>query len=283
MLKDTTLTKLATLAKIDMPALKAAIVAADEQEIVIDENIQALTKTELESRDRNKYNEGKTAGTEMVIKDIKAKHNLEVEGVDPDKVVEAIGKKAVTDAGIAPDAAVTEQKKLTQQWKDKAAAAEQTIASVKAEKEQLAHDNKIRALLPKNRADILTDDEFLMSVNGRFKIETRENKEVVIDRATNEIIQDKTSLEPVTPGKVIENYFGERKWVTDPNAGGGSGGAGGRGGGNSNPGGGMKGKFGKLSEVRAHLDTEGINPQGEKGQAFIQAAIKENPTLDLKS
>lgn len=256
----------------------AMIDDAAEKEVAIPDTLHVMTAPEVETRDRNKYNEGKTAGTEMVIKDIKTKHKVEIDGVDPDKVIEAITKKAVTDAGIAPDAQVLEQKKLVDQWKTKATSAEQQIASLTQEKTQLTVDNRIKGLFPKDRADILNDDEFLMSVKGRFSIETREGKEVVIDKATNDVVRDKVKLEPVAPADAIKGYFTERKWIAESPGGGG----GGRGGGNSNPGG-AAGKFTKLSEVRASIEAQGFNAQGEKGQALIQAAIKENPGIDMTS
>lgn len=276
-LKKTVIARLAALAKVDVTVLEAAIAAADEQDVPIADNLQVMTAPEVEVRDRNKYNEGKTAGTEMVLKEIKTKHLIEVDGVDPDKIVEAIGKKAVTAANIAPDEQVKAANKLTDQWKQKATAAELEAQQLKTKTAELGTDNRIRGLFPKNRSEVLTDDEFLMVIKGKYNIEVREGKEVVIDKATNEIVRDKVKLEPVTPADVFTGYFTEKKWIAEPAAGGG-----GRGGGNSNPGAGA-GKFTKISEVRAHVEAQGQNALGQKGQAMIQAIVKENPDIDFNS
>lgn len=278
-LKKTVIAKLAALAKVDEKVLTDAIAATDEQDVTISEDLQVLTKTEVETRDRNKYNEGKTAGTEMVIKDIKTKHNLQVETNDADKVVEAISKKAVEDAKIAPDEQVKEQKKLVDQWKQKATDAEKKAADAESKITGLSVDNKLRGLFPKDRSDILTDDEYLVSVKNKFRLETKEGREVMVDVATGEVVRDKVKLEPVLPAEAITGYFTERKgWLIDPKAGGGQGG---RGGGNSNPGG--IPKFTKLSEVQAHVESQGKSPMGTEGQAIIKAAIKENPDIDMNA
>lgn len=279
-LKKTVIAKLAALAKVDAAALETAIAATDEQDVVIADDLQVFTKVEADTRDRNKYNEGKTAGTEMVLKEIKTKHAIEVDGVDADKIVEAIGKKAVDAAKIAPDEQVKEAKKTADLWKAKATAAEQKAADLETKTTQLAGDNKIRGLFPKDRTDMLTDDELLDSVKRRYEIKDHEGREVVFDRTTNEIVKDTKKLEPVAPGEVIKGYFTERKWLTEAAAGGGP--TGGRGGGNSAPGG-KPGKFAKLSEVRAHVQAQGHDPLGTAGKDIMLAAIKENPGMDMNS
>jgi len=276
-LKKTTIARLAALAKIDEKTLETAIAAADEQEVAIPEDLQVMTKAEGDTRDRNKYNEGKTAGSEMVLKEIKTKHKIEIDGVDPDKIVEAIGARAVTEAKIAPDKQVEEARKERDQFKQKVLEAQQVADQLKKDKEQLALDNRYRSLLPKNRDEILTDDEYLMSTKSRYAIETRENREVVIDRTTNDIVKDAKTLEPKKPEDVFSGYFTERKWIKAEEKGGG-----GRGGGSPAPGGGA-GKFAKLSEVRKWVEDQGENINGQKGQSMMQAAIKENPDMDLRS
>lgn len=277
MLKEATIARLAALAKLDPAALTAAIKAADEQDVTIPDNLQTLAAPDLEVRDRNEYNRGKKAGTEMSMKELKTKHNLQVDGEDPDKIVEAIAKKAVEDAKIAPDKQVEEARKDRDQWKQKATAAEQAAADLKKQTEQLAADNRFRSLFPKDRSEILTDDEYLDAAKRRYAIETREGREVMIDRTTGDIVKDKTKLEPVAPPDVLKGYFTERKWIAEEQKP-----AGGRGGGDSKPGG-AGGKFSKLSEVRAHVEGQGKNPLGMEGQAMIQAAIKENPGIDMNS
>ncbi len=276
-LKKSVIEKFAALSKVPVATIEAAIAATDEQDVVIADDLQVMTKTESETRDRNKYNEGRSAGSEMLLKEIKTKNGIEIEGVDPDKIVAAIGAKAVAAANIAPDEQVKEAKKTADQWKAKATEAENKAAALEAKTLELSTDNKIRGLFPKDRGDILTDDEFLMSVKGKFEIKIHEGREVVVDRATGEIIKDKTKLEPVAPGEVIKGYFTERKWIQEAGAGGGQGG---RGGGNSGPQGG-KGKYTKLSEVHAAITGEGKSVLGEYAKTVIAAALKDNPELDM--
>ena len=278
-LKKTTIARIATLAKIDQAVLEAAISAQDEQDVAIADDLQAVTKVELDTRDRNKYNEGKTAGAEIALKEVKTKAGIDIDGVDTQKIADAISKKAVDDAKIVPDEQVKAAQNLTEQWKAKAKTAEDQVKALQADKEQLAMDNQYRALLPKDRSDLLNDDEYLMATKSRFEIKKDGDRQVVVDRTTGEVVRDKTKLEPVAPADVIKGHFAERKWMAEAP---GADSKKGRGGSDSNPGG-AKGQFKKMSEVRKHAEDNNINLQGQAGQAFLRGVMKDNPDIEVNA
>jgi hypothetical protein len=275
-LKKTAIARIAGLLKIDQAKLGAAIAAQDEQDVAIADDLQSMNKAELDTRDRNQYNEGKKAGSDMAMKEIKTKAGIEIEGVDPEKIATAISTKAVETAKVAPDEQVKAAQRLTDQWKEKAKTAEEQLVTLKSANEQLAMDNRYRALLPKDRSDLLNDDEYLMSTKVRFEIKKEGDKEVVVDRTTGEIVRNKTDLQPIAPGDVFKAHFTERKWIaeppTDPKKGPGSG--------NSGPAGG-KGQFKKMSEAKKYAEGNGINLQGSAGQAYLRGVMKDNPDIDV--
>lgn len=277
-LKKPIIARIATLIKVDQAALEAAIADKDEKDIAIDEKLQTLTEDEQTTRDRNKYNEGKKAGSDMALKDVKTKAKVEIDSLDPEKIAEAVAKKAVEEAKIAPDEQVKAANKLTDQWKEKARVAEEQASALKTEKEQLSLDNRYRSLFPKDRSDLLNDDEYLMSTRNRFEIKQHEGQEVVVDRTTGDIVRNKTDLKPVAPAEVFKTHFNDRKWMAaapgDQKKGGG--------GGNSNPAG-PGGKYKKISEFRKDMEEQGISLGGSKGNAMLRAAVKDNPDMDMSS
>lgn len=103
MLKQESITKIAELLRIDNKALSDAITADAETEIEIPE-ISVFTTAEIASRDKNKYNEGKGAGAEMLIKELKESHGVESEGKDGGKFLEAYKAKVLKEANIDPAA-----------------------------------------------------------------------------------------------------------------------------------------------------------------------------------
>lgn len=278
MLKEATITKIAQLLKVDAAKLKEAISHNEEKDVEIDEKLQVFDEASLASRDRNKYNEGKTAGEEMIVKEAKRKHGVEVEGENIDKFVEALVNKAKKESNAKPDEKITELEKQVDHWKKQHQEANTKLTETQRQIEEANFDRELLGYFPKERDGKFQDDEYLTLVKRSLQVKEADGKKVIV-KDGKELRNDKT-FEPVSMKEAIEGYFSERKWVGE---GGGTGNPPtGGGGGNSQPGGGAP-KFSRLSQVEAHLAENKIDPKGEKGQAFIQAAFKENPTLDFQS
>lgn len=282
MLKEATISKIASMLKIDVAKFKEAISHKDEKDIELDDKLQVFDETSITARDRNKYNEGKTAGQEMLVKEIKRKHNVDVEGDDVENVIEAIVGKTKKEAGGKPDEKVTELEKQVNHWKAQHQEATNKLTETQRQISEANFDRELLGYFPKNRDGKFQDDEYLTIVKRGLEVKEIDGKKVII-KDGKEVRNDKT-FEPVGMKDVIESYFNERKWIAEDNGGGQGQGqrpAGG-GGGNSQPGGGS-GKFSKMSEVNKYLSENGMDPKGDKGQAFIMAAVKENPTIDFNS
>lgn len=280
-LKKSVIDKIASMLKIKSADIEAAIASDTETDIVIDDTIQTFTKVELEGRDKIKYGEGKVAGEEMLIDTLKKDNGIDIPGKDAKKFVEAIQKKAVDAANVSPDAQVTELNKQLDTHKKALQKANEKAELLETEKSNIQIDNKLLALFPNNRLETMTNEEYLSLVKSKITIKKDGDKEIVYKDGIP--VTDPKSLEPISVKDAIAGYFTERNWLAKEGDGGGAGGAGvGRGGGNSNIGAGLTG-FKKLSDVRSKIEADGVNPLGEKGQAMLQAAIKENPTIDMNS
>lgn len=273
-LKQTTLQQIATLLKIKPTDLETAIKAETEVDLVVDDKLQTFTAEDLTTRDANKYKEGKTAGEEMLVKEIKRKHNIEVDGNDPDKVVDAITKKAVKDANIAPDAKVAEKDKTIEQLREALKTKDTELSGLQTATAQAKKDAALLAMLPANRDDRFSNEQYLTLIKTEFDIVEQDGKQVVKNIKTGEIVKNTKDFTPLAPSEVIKTHFESAKWIKEQQ----QQQPGGRGGASSKPGEGA-GMFNKLSEVRKHAEDNGINIQGEKFQAMVTQAKKENPQL----
>lgn len=274
MLKKAAITKLAGLLKIDESKLTAAITAADEQDIEIPE-LNVFTKTELETRDKNQYDVGKKAGTEMTVKEIKKKHSLSFSGDEPDALVTALEAKIKAELDKNPDARITALQADLDTAKKALVKSEGKATQLEQQMTGLQNDTKLLSLLPNDRVETMSNEEYLTLLRPRIKIEMKDGKEIVIKDGQPVV---NNVLEPIAPAEAIKGIFTERKWIKEaPPAG-----PQGRNGQNSKPADGT-GKFTKVSEVMDHVAASGKNPMGEQGQAMVQQIIKDNPGIDLKS
>lgn len=270
--KKQTIQQICSLLKIKEDDFNKALTDAAEIDVVIDPELQVLTKPDLEARDRNKYNDGKTAGTEMLIKEIKKKHEITIDGNDPDAVVIAIGAKAVKDAGVNPDARIADKDRLIEQWKVKNAETEKALAKSNAQANEYASNAELISVFPANRSKTLNDSEYVSLIKNNYRVEQKEGKKIVIDIATGDEMRDKTNLEPMPLKAVIENHFTTRKWIEEAA---GAGAPAGGGGGSTKHELGGKG-FTKMSELRTHAEANQISLTGEKFNAMVKEAVKEN-------
>ena len=274
MLKTTTVDKIAKLLRIDAKKLTDALAATEETEVEIADDLQVFTAADITARDKNKYQEGKTAEREIAVKNLKRKHELDITADEIDTVVEAVVSKATKSA--TPDKRVTELETSLSEAKTKLKELATERDALRAAKTTLETDTRLLGLFPKERIPTIKDNEFLQLVKSSIAIEVRDGKEVVVKNGVAQLKPD--SLDPIPVEEVVSGYFKERSWIS-AEGGGGDGGRGGTGSGGAAG----AGKFTKMSEVRAAADKQGINIMGEKGAAFVQAAIKENPGLDLNA
>lgn len=277
MLKKAILEQIAGLLKMDPVKFVEAASATEEKDVEVTKDLVVLTAPEAVTRDRNKYTEGKTAGEEKLVKDLKKKKGIEVDSDDLEKVVEAIEKKATETANANPDERLKEKDKEVERYKSAATKATEKAAKLETEKADVALDSKLLRHFPKERNSTVTDEEYLTLIKSRVKFTEKDGKEVVsID---GKVMEKADTFEPIPLGEALKGYFTERKWTEAPAEAGGAGGSGGgRGGGNSKQS--SVPKFSKLSEVQKYAEDNGISFQGAEGVALMKKAYADNPALD---
>ena len=159
MLNKETLNKIAKSLKLKVEDLESALTNEKEVALEIPE-LTLLTAEELTARDENigrtKYNEGKTAGVEMGVKELKNELGLDFDGKDIKSLVTAVQKKTLDDAKIEPNKKVEELNNVV-------ANLQKTIAEKETEKTTLLNqlqtttlNTKLLSSMPSNRLSSLS-------------------------------------------------------------------------------------------------------------------------------
>ena len=133
MIKDDILKTIAERSGIKFDDLKTAITSDTEVEITMPDKWHTFSEDELATRDRSKYNEGKTAGYEIDIKEKKNELGLEFEGKTLSNLITAAMAKATADAGVEPEAKYKELENKYTALVGVKEGLESTIASKEAE------------------------------------------------------------------------------------------------------------------------------------------------------
>ena len=278
MLKKEQITEIAKLLKIDEASFTAALTSADETEVKLNPELQVLTTEELTKRDESigsqKYKEGKNAATEMLVKEYREKLDLQFEGKDPEKLVEAIQKKALADAKVEPNKKIDELNGVIAKLQDNVKTYETEKQELKQQVEAVKTDTEILGYFPANRLPLLKDEEYLLNFKSQFSIVTEDGKKVV--KKGGEILRDKATQSPLDPKDVISQYFSERKWI-DEQAGAGKQG---RGAGGDT---GKQGVYLKLSQLSEDWEKQGKSVMGVEFQSAVEAAKAANPNFDMMS
>jgi hypothetical protein len=269
MLKTETKKKIATYLKIKEADLETAIKDEKEVDLAIPDDLEVLTKEELETRDNNQKKEGEKAGREIGIKEVKKAAGLpeDAPAKDPAKVAQAIADKATKDAKVAPDEKVTqltEQNNLLQQ---KLAEKDKEIGEVKKVADTVSLDRKILAAFPKTRADVLSDDDYVDVLKKHYTFKEQDGK--IIVEKDGKPLRDGKTTNPLELAEAISTIFAERKgWLTAEEET-----PGGRGAGD-----GKKAvKFSKLSEIKESFKAAGKSQLGEEFAQTVAKAAKDNP------
>jgi hypothetical protein len=161
-LKKEAIIKIAQTLKLNPTEFEAIIKDSEEKDVTIPE-ITTFEKTELESRDKNKKDEGIKVGRDLQMKDLKEKAGLTYDGagsLDPERFAKEYSKKIETELKIEPEkkvTALTEQITLLQ---NKNKDYETQIESVRKEAKEASFNAEILGELPANRSKLFRIKSF---------------------------------------------------------------------------------------------------------------------------
>jgi len=184
--------KLKTVYGFDVDKLVEAITKTEEVDFDIPSDVTVIKTAELETRDANNRqagkSEGETAGEkkgrELSAKALKKKLALpDTLPNDLDKVIEAAGEQLTKG-----DDGLKEQIKLLQADKSRL---ETEKKEVETKARHAVFDSELIGYFPANRTADLTDSERLLLVKANLQFEEHEGKMVV--KKNGEIVRDKNS------------------------------------------------------------------------------------------
>lgn len=256
---------------IDPDKLIEAVKAEAEVAVEVPTDVTVLKNEDLATRDTNKFNEGKKQGEtdgekkgrELAAKAFKKKFGLD-ENLPPDvdKVVEAVNTHLAKG-----DEALKQQ--VQGLLKDKEQL-ESTVTSLKTNIETINADNELIRSFPANRIPALREDEILYGVKRDIQFVVENGQRIA--KRNGEIVKDPNSHAPLPANKVIEEYFKERNWLSEPTK------PGGRGGKDDPPGGGGGSGIKTLSAFTEKWKAE--NPGGNELSPEFDNALNKH-TKDM--
>jgi hypothetical protein len=264
MLKQDTINKLAALAKVKPEDLTAAIKAEAETDVTIDEKLTVFSEDEVQALKSNSYKDGKKAGVEMEVDDIKKELGLEFTGKTVKGLIEAHKTHVIKEAKIEPGERVKEleTKLSTIQETVKTYEKQLTEKSLEVESTKVKTDLYRYIPQPSEEGPALDQDDIInLMKNKGYEFKLEEGKTVaykggakVIDNVGNNI----------APKDVVQGFLKESKLVASETPI-----VGGRGGGDKKP----PAKAGSVGELKKQFEVQGKSTLGQEfSSAFAEAA-----------
>jgi hypothetical protein len=213
MLKKEDITKIAAILKVEDAKLLDAITSDAETALDIG-TITSFTAQELELRDKNSkaagYNEGKEAGEEMLVKGLKQKYGITVEGKDPVAFTEAFKSKLLADAKLEPSQQLKEKHDALERLQENYKVLEEEKNGLSKTIEQMVVKHQILAAIPSNK---LSGEELIavMNANG-YTFDKGETGIIAkLNGATirNQTTQAEAPISDVIAGFIADKGFAE--------------------------------------------------------------------------
>jgi len=200
--------------------------------------------------------EGQTIGYDFAMKDLKKDFNIELEGKDRTKIVEAINAKILADANKKPDAKIQELNTSLENLRNTYSTEKQTWEQAENSYKGKLKDISIMSELQKNMPDVkgLSKSQFATLVKTDFEFDFDENN-VLVAKKNGQIQKD--SMEKVIPvNSILTDYATQNGWF----------GSDGRGGGNGSGG---SNEFTTINDVYRHMEKNNIQPNSAEGEKLL--------------
>lgn len=216
MLKKETIEAFAKYAGVSASDLEAKIKSESEEDITL-QKVNIFTDDQLTERISNEkttsYNEGKTAGVEMLVKDKKKELGYEFEGKDFDSLLNHHSTK-IKEASGKPNEKVTELTnditKLNDAHKLELEGLSKQNESLLNTMSSLKTKTHLLSIIPQNTT--LSKDDMITLFNANYQVAEEDGKRVV--KQNGETLKDVTTASPLPLDSVFMNWATEKKYVT---------------------------------------------------------------------
>lgn len=261
MLKQETKDKLVAYG-FDVSKLEEAVKAESETSLDVpnlkteDEFNSLISEEDKKVFGNNRFNEGKTAFSEIKAKELKEKHGIEIDGKDLDKVIEAHVASKVAETGGKPQEWAEEKKALQTKYDDAQKDLLDKTDEFTKKLSNIENRNQVVSLIPDKT--IIPKEDLVTLFNTRYRIATEDGR-TVIYKGSEKLQDDR--LEPLALKDVVSSFIDEGKYLPTNGMGGGDGQ--GKGGGSAN--------FKTLNEFNDWCKKQDppVNPMSEEGQKLL--------------
>ena len=213
-IKKETLAKLLKLVKV--PDDKIAEVTADGEfdlDIPTVHVYDDAGKAELTKNIKKGHEE---AYPEIWGKEMNEKHKLGLpvtDAKDHEKVIKAMQDKAVKEAGIAPDAKVTELNEKVTNLQRTITEKENEVATFQTKLKEREVNDEYRTLLHPDRNPALDDTEWIERLKRNYEIVDKDGVKALKDKVTGKVIADNKE-NPIPASEAIKSVFTEKaEWL----------------------------------------------------------------------
>lgn len=268
-LKKEAIAKLAELSKLTPEALTEAITKPEEVEITIPDKLTVFSETELNTFQKNKYEDGRKAGIEMGVKDAATKLGIEFSGKTIDGLLDAATKKALADADKNPDQRVTELSAKIATLQGNITQFQTQIQDKETAMKQLQDNYELfrHVPAPVDGGVNYSQDEVIAVMKMRGYEFKRDADKKMVAYKDGQPQQDQLG-NALPVGDIVKGFMKEARYISEeaPTPGG-------RGG--SDKGGGSGGKVTKMSELEKKYIDAGKSINGSEFAAEAEALIKD--------
>ena len=250
--------------------IQALVDSEEEKDVTLDDKVLVFKEDELQTLKSNSYKDGKKAGVEMDVDDVKKELGLDFQGKSVKGLIEAHKKKVLEDAKIEPaekvkelEAKVTTLQSTVQSQEKLLADKETEVSGVKTKSELYKHIPDFGDRLALGQDDVIQ----LMQSNGyEFKLENGS----LVPYKNGQQLQDKTA-NPLPAKDVVNAFLTEKKLIIPESV------NGGRGAGDNKP----PAAAMKLSEIKKTFEAAGKSVLGAEFAEAVAQAAKDNPEFKM--
>ena len=239
--------------------------SSEEQfELEIGEGKFLNTTQETELREnliKTGYNDGKVAGEEMTIKEIKRLKGLDFEGKTIENLVSSYDKKVMTEAGAEPTAKVKELQSsletLQGKYQNDIKAKEEELNALNGKIKQIDIDSTVLRDAPKLEG--IKPEHALLIFKQSHQLDKEDGTGIIVKDSFGNVIKNELES-PMSYKDVFTNFAKENNWLGSPD---------GRGGENQH--GQSNGSFKTMNDIMKHMEKENIDPTSKEGLAMIDS------------
>jgi len=240
--------------------LQELITSENEVEVEVDP-VHVLNEQEKQTLETNvgkdKYEEGKNAGSEMTIKQIKQNEGLEFEGKTPEKLLENLRSKIESEAKKQPNQQVEEWKQsynqLKQTYEQEKSQLSQQLNQLQSEKQDMLITQKIKNGF--GQLNNIKPDHAALIAKSTYNFDFDENGNVMVKQG-NKTLKDHLG-QPRDYTEVLNELAKSEGWLEKQGRGG------------KNDTGGSGGSFKTKADLYRYMEKEGIEPDSEQGQEML--------------